>query len=236
MKQWVWILALALTASVAAGAQLDRQARFMGAVAGIVPEPFRAFAQEQLTERALEKEDPILALAEARTLLERRPVPAEHVRLFAQAQALSGQGEAGLTTIQIAAQRGWRDPIAQEARLRLALSSGAEGEAAVRYAALFASSNVLDETLEELGPQVLSTPAAIDQFAAILSGSERWRDKFLQRGSRLLPFPLFARITVAALERETQFDCRALQQVERQFTRRDPATAQVIVNDIARRC
>lgn len=40
-------------------------------------------------------------------------------------------------TIQISSQRGWREPVAQVAVLRLALDADDKAEAAHRYAALF---------------------------------------------------------------------------------------------------
>jgi hypothetical protein len=57
--------------------------------------------------------------------------------LLAVAQAKAGNAEAAGLAIQIAGQRGWREPVAQEAVLRLALGAGNKPEAARRYAALF---------------------------------------------------------------------------------------------------
>lgn len=82
--------------------------------------------------------------------MQRRPLPADNLVLLATGQAKEGKPDYAMLTIQIAGQRGWRDPIAQEAVLRLALAARDKPEAARRSVALFLQRQTPDALLEEL--------------------------------------------------------------------------------------
>lgn len=184
----LWLTLLGVVAALTTILQLDFMSRRSPALAELVPEPFRNNAQAQIAKRAVMSDDAALGLAEAERLVRRRPLPAESLTLLAVAQAKAGKTEEASRTIQIAGQRGWRDPIAQEAILRLALEAGNKPEAARRYAALFVRDATPDRLLEELGPAVLGEAGGVGQMtmSAIVVGGERWHRKFLQRGSRVV--------------------------------------------------
>jgi hypothetical protein len=114
----------------------------------------------------------------------RRPLPAESLTLLAVAQAKAGHLEAAGRAIQIARQRCWRVPIAQEAVLRLALGARDKLEAARRYAALFLRDQTPDNLLQELAPAMLGEPGGLGQrtLITIIVGGERWHSTFLRRG------------------------------------------------------
>lgn len=132
-----WFAAIVIAALLTAGLQLDMRARTAPGLAPAVPAVLRNSAQTVVTRQTLAGGQTQRALAEAQTLVLRRPLPAENLLLLAAAQAGAGQQEAALRTIQIAGRRGWREPVAQEAMLRLAFANGDRPEAARRYAALF---------------------------------------------------------------------------------------------------
>jgi len=219
----VWWATLAIIAVVTTALQLDMQSRRTPQLASAVPAPLRSHAQTRIVRSALAGEDATLAVREAERLVQRRPLPAESLILLATAQAKAGQMEAAARTIQIAGQRGWREPVAQEAVLRLALAAGDKPEAARRYAALFLNGQTPDALLEELGRLVLDEPGGPGQqtVTAIVVGGERWHAAFLRRGAQVMPPKAFSAITVASQEKGARFDCAMLDQAVLAVTRRD---------------
>lgn len=227
----VWGASLVIVALVTVGLQFDRQARRSPAIAAGVPEVFRSASQYPYAAFAIQDgSDPIAALAEAERLVRRRPMPAEHLRLLAQAQIVAGQVQEGSMSIQYAAQRGWRDPLVQESMLRLALAAGDQGEAARRFAALFLRRDTEDALLEELGPQVLSEPGGEGRstLVTIVGGGERWHAQFLGRGARIMPPDAFAEIVSKTDDAGTRYDCDALGLAVRATEQRDKEAGAVV--------
>jgi hypothetical protein len=238
MGKLIWFSALAAIAAVTAAAQLDRETVKQPGLANLVPEPMRGYAQARVTTTALQGDDAEAALAEARKLVQRRPVPAEHLTILAAAQLKAGQPDAASLTVQIAAHRGWREPLAQEIMLRFALEAGDAAEAAKRYAALFVRDGTRNELLIEVGEQVLSgeNSAGRDTMVDIVSGTDRWHSQFMRRGVQVMPPDAFAEITVRSLERGASFDCAALSQAIKATARRDPAAGEVLQSGARSRC
>lgn len=233
-----WFAALAAIALVTTALQLDLRTRSQPEIAPLIPAPLRNFAQVRIVQNALAGPDAATALAEAKRLVARRPVPAENLTLLAAAQVKAGQLEAAGQSIQIAGRRGWRDPIAQEAVLRLALAAGDRAEAARRYAALFLRQQTPDVLLEELGPAVLGgeDPTARETMVAIVVGGERWHSQFLRRGVRVMPPAAFGAIAARSLEQGTAFDCGVLGQSIKRLARRDAAAGTQLATAAAARC
>lgn len=227
----LWIALLFALAVVTTMLQLDRQADATLALAPFVPEPVRGYAQTRIALAAAEGADSAAALEEAKRLVRRRPIPAEHLTLLALAQTKAGMPEQAGLTIQIAAQRGWRDPVAQEAVLRLALAAGDEPEAARRYAALFLRAATPNTLLQEVGPAVLARTGGPGQrtLVDIISGTDRWHDTLLRRGVQVMPPAAFADITLASIERGARFDCGILKQSLKALGQKDAATANRLV-------
>lgn len=208
----IWLALIAVVAAVTAAVQLDRQARVSPELAAVVPEPFRAFAQSRVASNAMLGDDPALALAEAERLVERRPLPAEHIRLLAHAQINAELIDEGVVTIQVAAKRGWRDRLAQESMLRLALAAEDMPEATRRYTALFLSNQTEDDLLTELAADVFAEARGAGRrtFTDIVVGGERWHGLFLSRGSRVLPSDAFLEIATESDKRGARFECTGL--------------------------
>ena len=234
----LWFALLAAIAVVTTGVQLDRQARKSPALAQTVPEPFRSSAQLQIAAFAQRGDDPELALAEAERLILRRPLPAEHLRVLAQAQFAAGKLDESTLTIQYAAQRGWRDPLAQEAMLRLALEAGDTTEAARRFAALFLRKDTDDALIEEIGPLVLAQSGGEGRqtLIDIVGGGDRWHRQFLRRGARTMPPDAFAEIVVATADAGVRYDCRVLAQAERILKNRDATASSAVAGVIRNQC
>lgn len=224
----IWLAVLAAIAVLTATLQFDKQAETRPAMARLVPEPMRDYAQTRVTKAALEGGDPAAALAEAERLVRRRPLPAEYLTLLAAAQVKAGQTDKALETIQLAGRRGWRVQAAQDAMLRLALANGDRPEAARRYAALFLNDATPDALLTELGEPVLggANVAARDTLIAVVVGGERWHATFLRRGARVMPPAAFAAIAQGSIARGVRFDCAVMKPSLDALLRRDAAAAQ----------
>lgn len=238
MRRALWILLLLGIAALTTALQLDRQSATAPELAVHVPGPLRGYAQTQIAAAALERDDPAAALAAAEDLVHRRPMAGEHLTLLAAAQAKAGEVEAAAFTIQMAARRGWRDPIAQESVLRMALEAGDQAEAARRYAALFRRSATPDDLLVALAPQVLGEPNGAGQqtFAQIVAGAPAWYDMFLQRGAQVMPPATFGAVLGLALERGGLFACEPLGRSIAELGKRDAAAAAKLAGPAARRC
>jgi hypothetical protein len=234
----IWIAGLLAIAGLTTALQIDRQSARDPALTTLVPAPLRNDAQVQIAAAALAAGKTDTALAEAERLVRRRPVPAEHLSLLAAAQARSGAIDQAEMTIQIAAQRGWREPLAQESVLRMALDAGDAPEAARRYAALFRREATPDALLVTLGPAVMGSAnsAGRTTFAGIIAGAERWQTMYLQRGLQVMPADAFAEVTARAIAGGAQFDCTALTPAFESLRQRDPAAAQQLAAPAARAC
>lgn len=234
----VWFAALLTIAAVTTALQFDRQSERSTELAPLVPEPFRGYAQTQLALAAIKSKNAPAALAAAEELVRRRPVPAEHLTLLATAQAQAGKAEQAAFSIQMGAQRGWRDPVAQEAVLRLSMAAGDKAEAARRYAALFRREATPDGLLVAIGPQVFGAPGDVsrDTFASIIAGASRWQDRFLQRGLLVMPPDAFGEIVGLAIGRGAHFSCAPLKIAMEGLRQRDAAAAERLAAPAARRC
>ncbi|MBI1402426.1 MAG: hypothetical protein GC147_04355 [Porphyrobacter sp.] len=226
-----WFAALLAIAVVTTGVELDRESGRKPALAPLVPEPFRAFAQPRIVGEATRSTDAAQALAEARRLIRRRPLPAEHLSLLAVAQTKAQMPQAAAITIQVAGQRGWREPIAQEAVLRLALAAGDRPEAARRYLALLLESAASDALLRELGPPIFEGAEGEPGRAAmaeVVADTERWPDLFLRRGERVMPAKVFAEVVATAAARGADFDCAVLEKTQAAVARKDDEAARIL--------
>ena len=236
--RWAWP-ALLLTLAVLTGfLQIDRQAALTPSLAPLVPQPLRNDAQTWIAAAAADGTDSAAALDEARRLVRRRPVPAEHLTLLALVQARAGEVEQADMTIQMAAQRGWREPISQDAMLRLALDASDEAEAARRFVALFLNQTTPNALLQELAPAVLGKTDGPGQrtLVEIISGTERWHPTFLRRGEQVMPPSTFADIAVASMARGTRFDCAVLSGAISGVQRKDAVSAERIALAAQKHC
>ncbi|WP_066529754.1 hypothetical protein [Erythrobacter sp. CCH5-A1] len=232
-----WFVGLAGIGLLTAALQLDLSAARAPQIAPLVPEPLRAYAQQRIVEDAILGKKKA-AVAEAQKLVRRRPMPAENLSLLAGAQAVAGNQQAALGTIQVAGRRGWREPAAQEAMLRLALAAGDRPEAARRYIALFVRSKKAGPLLTELGPAVFDGPdsSGRDTMTAIVVGAKRWHNGFLERGSQVMPPSAFAAIAADSIARGARFDCQNLETSIRTLLRRDAAAGERLRAAAQKRC
>ncbi|MFM2372916.1 MAG: hypothetical protein RIS85_2638 [Pseudomonadota bacterium] len=208
MIRVLWLSALALLAICATFAQLDRAARRTPALAALVPPPFRSFAQEKLVIAEVRTAPPAQALAMARTLVQRRPMPSEHLSLLAMAEQRMGHTRNSGVLIQQAARRGWRDVLAQQAMFDIALNAGAPDEAARRFGAVWAL-QASDVPIEEMTRRILATPQGRKAVAQALVAESRWRGQFLGAAGAFAPVEV-AQVVSDAAHQDADFECPAL--------------------------
>jgi hypothetical protein len=234
----LWVAGMIAIGLGTAGLQLDKQSEITPALAPLVPGALRNFAQTHITAQATESGDPAQAVIEAQRLVQSRPLPAEYLSLLAVAQARAGREEEATVTIQIAGQRGWREPVAQETVLRLALAAGDEPEAARRFVALFLREKTPDDLLTTLGAQVLAEPNGAGQrtLADIVARGARWHELYLRRGAQVIAPAAFSDVTVLSIKRGAIFDCEALARVITGMQQRDPAAAKRLADASVKAC
>ncbi|KEO88640.1 hypothetical protein EH31_16930 [Erythrobacter longus] len=234
----IWVAALLGIAIVSTAVHLDREARRTASLALYVPEIFRSGAQPRITALAIDSGIPEIGVAQAQKLVRRRPLPARHLRLLAQAQFAAGNNEASALAIQYAAQRGWRDALAQEAMMQIALAAGNRPEAARRYAALFLMRGTERALLEETGDAVFPEPGGEERmvFAQIVSGGERWHNAFLTRGARVMPPDAFVEIIEISAKDGTQFRCAALRQAQKAIEGEDQTLGKRLSSVLQSQC
>ena len=180
-----WLTFWAMVACIAVVAQVDREARRKPHLATFVPSIFTGFASEEKVRRSLLSRASDPARREVAGLIRARPIPAEHLILLAQSEALAGNTEASLVDIQRAAHRSWRDAPTQLIVLRMALAAGDEPGAARRLAALWAIQADW-EWLREVTPMVLASPQSAETFAGILAEDPRWERNFRSAAPSML--------------------------------------------------
>lgn len=212
MTRIIWTAFLAIVAVLAVGAQLDRAARRQPALAVVVPAPFRNFAQESMTLATVRSSEPSTALAEARALVSRSPIPAEHLTLLAIAEERNGDRADSAKFIQRAAQRGWRDPIAQQAMFDISLGAGDPVEASHRLAALWALQE--DQApLKDMAQRLMSRPEGRKALAESLVAGGSWTGSF-QRSVAADPTPEAVETLDLALRGGAMLDCSLAAQLK----------------------
>ncbi len=169
MGRLIWTGALLALAVVVIFAQLDRASRFQPHLTPLVPRAFSGFAAEQRSRDAIAAEAGETAVSEARRLIARRPLPAEHLALLSLAATQDGERALALAAMEASATRGWRVPVAQLASARAALSAERHDLAAQRIAALLSTGSLPDETRALLAELIVSAEgraAMVERYAA----------------------------------------------------------------------
>jgi len=208
MTRLLWPLMLLALAIITTFSQLDRQARYTPELGRWVPGPFASFSQVHSFQQALDNNQSEQAQLEARALVAKRPIPAQHQRWLAQAMMANGDQNGAALTIQRAARHGWRDLDVQQSMLVLAMQGEDHEQAALRLAALWALAGD-QELLRKYSPAVLGQPAARQRFAEVLSEA-RWRRTFLSNGPTVLSADLFFATLSDSQKAGAKFDCERL--------------------------
>jgi hypothetical protein len=205
-----WISALIALALVTTFAQMDRSSRFNPALAPLVPQPFRGFAQARLTEMAVQAQDGQRAQELARELVRVRPIPAENLTLLSQANLLAGDVDGGLGALELAGTRGWREPFSQRAMAQAALLVGNVEAASQRIAALMATGRLEAAEIDQLLVALTTTPEGRAALAARLAEGGHWQRNFVGRGRVMIGPEAYVDTIVRAQAIGARLDCRNL--------------------------
>jgi hypothetical protein len=223
----LWSAALAALAVVAVAAQLDRASLQRPELSVIVPRPFRSFAQSPAALIALATADGASAQTEARRLVRRRPMPAEHLFILAMAEMRRGQSAKFAADFRAASTRGWRFGPLQASAAQAALTSGDLPAAANRIAALWAA-DADNPSVRPLTTALLRAPGGAEAFAVPLAQTRVWSSNFLAASASLAPAPTIVRTVGAAQGAGAQFDCDALTRLEDQLAAANPGSDRVV--------
>lgn len=147
--------------------------------------------------RALEAGEDPLALAEARDLVARRPVPADHLLLLATAELRTGDRKGFEQAFRLATTRGWRNEAVQLVAARSALAQGDATAAANRIAALWALGGSANE-LPRMTRELLALPGGPEALGTQLGRTRVWQATFLQRAPEFGTPDAIARLKAAA--------------------------------------
>ncbi|GAA0267031.1 hypothetical protein GCM10009127_03320 [Alteraurantiacibacter aestuarii] len=204
-------LLLAL-AGLVVSVQLDRQALDDPQLGLVVPEPLRAVAQERLLEAQLVAGGTAQSAGMARELLRRRPLPARHLVLLAQAAQVSGDTDLAIRALEGAALRGWREPFPQLAVAQAGVISGNYPSAAQRIAALTAMGGYPEETNRLLGI-MLDSAEGREALASQMALGGRWTKYFAGQLAQAGTLEQFADTIERARAKGALLDCGQLQAV-----------------------
>jgi len=209
--RWLWYLALAGLALVTVAAQLDRASQARPELSAAVPGPFRSFAQVPTVLVALTTQDGAVAREQARTLVRRRPMPAEHLFALSVAELRGGDPKAFAATFRAASTRGWRFAPLQVTAARAALDNGDAKGAANRVAALWAAEPD-NASLASLTNRLLAAPGGPEALATNLAGTRVWPNTFLVQAPTMSgDDAAIVQTVVAARRAGAAFDCVTLE-------------------------
>jgi hypothetical protein len=139
--------------------------------------------------------------------VERRPIPAEGLSLYAAALLANGKTDAGAAVLQVAAGRGWRDRFVQRVVILSALQQDTPEIAANRVIALWR----LGETgnwLEDLTQATLEAPGGLAAFEnALIDRDPHLGTDFLIWATGSVPFETTASLARQMATHRSEFNC-----------------------------
>lgn len=196
-------------AFVTSAVQLDFATRTRQDLVPFVPKLFRSFSQNYMVLAAANSENAGEALKVAKELVRRRPMPAESLSLYAVIAGMHQNLTLSSKALTLAAERGWRDPLAQRATLISAVASKNWTAAAQRLDAL--------ERTGQSGPeeqQQLAKIAGNEQGRAALANRlvsrRNWMNRFLGQGASALNPTDFSDIVRRVVSQNPEIDCATL--------------------------
>lgn len=172
------IFALVCLAVAITFAQIDRASREKRELSFVVPSMFSAESSRYRANIAVQAGRSAAALAEARTQVRLRPMPAEGLSLLFLAAASQDNQNVAIAAMNAASRRGWREPLAQLASGQSALQQGRYDIAAQRIVALLSTARLPNETMALLA-ELVSQPLGRQAFAARLVEHGGWQNGVL---------------------------------------------------------
>ena len=190
----VTLVALAF-GTAALGSGLDRMSAKNPALAGLVPQPFRANAWRGASAVALAGRHLPAAQAAATQAVRNDPVDAASASALGMARLAAGDGSGAAAAFRVAGQLGWRDRPTQLYWMAVATNSGDFAIAAERADALLRQDSRLREQ-----PLLLAAlerlPEGRRALAARLALRPEWFGDYWNKLFLLKPDQLFARARV----------------------------------------
>lgn len=206
-----WGITLVAVAWAAIGLSLDLASVNAPELASGVPGPFQGEATRRQAFAAIEQGRAETALERATANLAADPAPAESLSLLALAAGISATPEGNALSskaITLAAQRGWRDPVAQLAAYNAAVQSGQMEFASQRLDAIFRVGVIEREMRMTALAQLASDPEGREQLAKRLSETRNWTREFLTDSFNVMAADNIANVVVRTMANHGSFDCQ----------------------------
>jgi hypothetical protein len=206
IARWIWWAALAALAPVVVFAQLDRASAGNPGLAGAVPGPFLSVAQAPVALAALSAAPPAVARTEARRLVRRRPMPAEHLFALALADLRAGNPQPFAAGFRAASVRGWRYLPLQLAAAQAAIANGDADGGAQRIAASWVGG--ADDAA--IGPVVkaqFALPRGPEAFGRVMARSRVSPGELVARLLSMMTAQDVQRVVAAAQAAGATLDC-----------------------------
>lgn len=202
-----WYSAIAVTAFMAIGVELDRQGRADRWATNLVPDSFRSDTLENLTRQSFKRGDSVQGEALARRLVERRPISAEPLSLYGYFLLVNGKLAAGEAVLQVAESRGWRDRFVQRVAILSALQQSTPQIAANRVVGLWRIGE-RDDWLHDLTRATLKAPGGLSAFEnALIPRDKYFGTDFLVWATANLPFANVDRLAKRMAVLQSEFNC-----------------------------
>lgn len=211
------VLALVLAALVTF-VQIDQQSRLTPQYAPLVPDVFSGNAARERSKLALQLGASEVALAEARTQVSLRPMPAESLTILALASLQAGDPETGAKALEAASRRGWREPVSQLASGRGALEQGAYEIASQRAVALLSTGNLTDAALGMVA-ELVALPEGREAMATRMASFGRWQGNTLTQAADFADPEDWAATITLAVGKGADLPCDQLQRLGARYSR-----------------
>ncbi len=211
------VIALAI-AILATLAQLDQQSRAAPLYGAFVPDAMSGNAARERSKIALQLGDDETALAEARTGVSLRPLPAESLSVLALAALAAEDADTARDALGAASQRGWREPISQLASGQSAFDQGEYVITSQRINALLATGALTDPALALLA-DLVAVPGGREAFARQMVGAERLRGNVITSAYDAVDPLDWAKTLALADENGADLRCGALSRLANRYRR-----------------
>jgi len=219
MKSRIVIAFFALVVSaVVALVEFDQQSRLSPSYAVLVPDAFSGNAARERSKLALQIGSADIAVAEARTQVSLRPMPAESLTILALASLQSGDQETARKALESASRRGWREPISQLASARGAFEQGAYEIASQRVVALLSTGNLRDSALALLA-QLVALPEGREAMASRMASFGRWQGNTLTQAADFANPDDWAATVSLAIAKGAELPCEQLRRLGEKYSR-----------------
>lgn len=210
---------LAGTSVVATLVQADRHSVEARSFNTFVPEQFRIFTLARASLQKINQARPTEAVHDAKRLVFLHPIQAESLTVLALAEHSAGNEKRSVAALTLAAERGWREPFAQQAVALAAARSGEADVAAERLIALWKTSSGR-QFAYQVTPRILVNDVTIVEFTKRLDAKSYWTRVFSRWAADHLSSTVYRKVVQHSRNNGHSFRCDYIAQKVRKYLTR----------------